>query len=84
MIQILFMVYLSGAFVWALTYGVLAVDTASDARLWQEHHPDARRYAKEALHYFKTIALAPVWPVALLLSALALLREMQEIARKES
>ncbi len=83
MIEILFMVYLLGACIWAITHTVLAVDSAADARLWREYRPDASRYAKEALHYFKALALTPVWPVALLLSARSLLREMQEIARED-
>ena len=82
MTGVLVMIYLSGAFTWAIVHGVLASDSASDARLWRGYQADASRYAKEALHHFKTLALAPVWPVALLLIALSLLREMQEIARK--
>lgn len=73
------MIYLFGAFFWA----ILAVDSAADARLWREYRPDASLYAKEAIGYFKALALTPVWPVALLLNARSLLREMQEIARKD-
>ena len=82
MTETLFMIYLSGAFIWAIVHGVLAVESASDARLWREYRSDNARYAKEAIGYFKALALTPVWPVALLLSTLLLLREMQEIARK--
>lgn len=82
MTETLFMVYLSGAFIWAIVHGVLAVDSASDARRWQKCQSDNERYAKEAIGYFKALALTPVWPVALLLSTLLLLHEMQEIARK--
>ena len=84
MTETLFMLYLSGAFVWAITHGILAADSVTDTRLRQAYQSDARRYAKEALHYFKALALTPVWPFALLLGALLLLREMQDIARKES
>jgi len=83
MTEILFMIYLSGALIWAIAHTVLAVDSAADARLWREYRPDASRYAEEAIGYFKALALAPVWPVALLLSARSLLREMQEIAGKD-
>ena len=80
---ILAIIYLSGAFVWALTHGVLAVDSASEARLWKKYRSGTRRHAREALHHFKVIALVPVWPIVMLLSALSLLREMQEIVRYE-
>ena len=83
MTGVLLMIYLLGAFFWALAHGVLAVDSVSDARRRQKYQSDNERYAKEAIGYFKALALTPVWPVALLLSALSLLREMQEIARKD-
>jgi hypothetical protein len=47
----LVMLYLSGAFVWALTYGVLAADSVTDTRLRQAYQSDARQQAREALHY---------------------------------
>lgn len=80
MTEILVMIYLSVALIWAIIHGILAVDSAADARLWREYPPTASRSAKEAIGYFKALALAPVWPVALLLNARSLLREMQEIA----
>lgn len=83
MTEILFMIYLSGALVWAIAYGERAAGSVSDARRWQKDGSDNERYAKEAIGYFKAFALTPVWPVALLLNARSLLREMQEIARKD-
>ena len=83
MIEILFMVvYLSGACIWVITHGARAADSVTDARLRPTYQSDAKLHAREALHHLKALALAPVWPVALLLSARSLLREMQEIARE--
>ena len=83
MIEILFMVaYLSGACIWAITHGVLAADSVTDARLWQTYQSDAKRHAREALHHLKALALTPIWPIVVLLNTLSLLREMKEIARE--
>ena len=83
MIEILFMVaYLSGACIWAIAHGLLAADSVTDARLWQTYQSDAKLHAREALHHLKALALTPIWPIALLLSALWLLHEMKEIARE--
>ena len=83
MIEILFMVvYLSGACIWAIAHGVLAADSVTDARLRPTYRSDASRYAKEAIGYFKALALTPIWPIVVLLNTLSLLREMKEIARE--
>ena len=84
MTGVLVMIYLFGAFFWAITHGILAADSVTDTRLRQAYQSDARQQAREALHHLKALALTPIWPIVLLLSALSLLREMQEIARKES
>ena len=75
-------IYLSGALFWAITHGVFAADSVTDMRLQQAYQSDARQYAHEALHHFKALALTPIWPIPMLLSALSLLREMQDIIRK--
>lgn len=83
MTEILFLIYLFGAFFWAIIHGILAANSVSNARLRQEYLSGGERYAKEAIGYFNALALTPVWPVALLLGARSLLREMQEVAGKD-
>lgn len=81
MIEILFLLYLSGAFLWAVAHAVLTAYSVSDARHRQAYLSGGSRYAKEALHYFKALAQTPIWPIAMVRSGLSLVQEMQEIAR---